>query len=143
MLFNSAGCDPEDAECSGRTQYAGIRPSSLLALYNVIVGLASSALLPLLGAVVDHTSGKIFLLFELFYLSQPYLQLTIVVCVYHQSSSKIDWENFSHNLLCNSLSHDLSFGIHMVRSCNFINYQCLRRLDPQRDVICILTRDER
>ncbi|KAL7473005.1 hypothetical protein ACHAXS_013380 [Conticribra weissflogii] len=53
-----AGCDPEDAECSGRTQYAGIRPSSLLALYNVIVGLASSALLPLLGAVVDHTSVR-------------------------------------------------------------------------------------
>jgi len=53
-----AGCEPEDVKCSGRTQYAGIRPSSLLALYNVIVGLASSALLPLLGAIVDHTSVR-------------------------------------------------------------------------------------
>jgi len=55
----NAGCLPEDVECTGVTQY-GIRPSSFLALYNVIVGLASSALLPLLGAIVDHTSSRLF-----------------------------------------------------------------------------------
>ena len=55
----NAGCLPEDVECTGVTQY-GIRPSSFLALYNVIVGLASSALLPLLGAIVDHTPSRLF-----------------------------------------------------------------------------------
>ena len=54
----NAGCQPEVVECTGVTQY-GIRPSSFLALYNVIVGLASSALLPLLGAIVDHTPNRL------------------------------------------------------------------------------------
>ena len=53
----NAGCDPDYAECSERTQY-GVRPSSFLSLYNVIVGLASSALLPLLGVVMDHTKHR-------------------------------------------------------------------------------------
>eukprot|EP00970_Alexandrium_tamarense_P011852 scaffold2578_cov197-Alexandrium_tamarense.AAC.18 len=52
-----AGCEVEDNECTGRTSY-GIRPSSFLSLYSVIVGLASSALLPLLGAIVDYTSHR-------------------------------------------------------------------------------------
>mmetsp|Transcript_7818 Transcript_7818/g.15949 ORF Transcript_7818/g.15949 Transcript_7818/m.15949 type:complete len:493 (+) Transcript_7818:123-1601(+) len=76
----NAGCLPEDVECTGVTQY-GIRPSSFLALYNVIVGLASSALLPLLGAIVDHTSSRLFvarisaisyciLLFPMIFISQ-------------------------------------------------------------------------
>lgn len=50
----NAGCDPEDVGCDSRTTY-GIRPSSFLTLYNVIVGVSSSALLPLLGSIVDHT----------------------------------------------------------------------------------------
>ncbi len=78
----NAGCLPEDSdvECTGVTQY-GIRPSSFLALYNVIVGLASSALLPLLGAIVDHTPHRLMvarisaiayciLLFPMIFISQ-------------------------------------------------------------------------
>ena len=78
----NAGCLPEDSdvECTGVTQY-GIRPSSFLALYNVIVGLASSALLPLLGAIVDHTPSRLLvarlsamayciLLFPMIFISQ-------------------------------------------------------------------------
>ena len=76
----NAGCLPEEVECTGVTQY-GIRPSSFLALYNVIVGLVSSALLPLLGAVVDHTPKRLFvartsavayciLLFPMIFISQ-------------------------------------------------------------------------
>lgn len=76
----NAGCQPEDVECTGVTQY-GIRPSSFLALYNIIVGLASSALLPLLGAIVDHTSKRLsvarmsaaaycILLFPMIFISQ-------------------------------------------------------------------------
>ncbi|KAL3767625.1 hypothetical protein ACHAWO_011090 [Cyclotella atomus] len=53
----NAGCDPQDVGCDSRTTY-GIRPSSFLSLYNVIVGLASSALLPLLGSIVDHTHHR-------------------------------------------------------------------------------------
>jgi MFS-type transporter involved in bile tolerance (Atg22 family) len=56
----NAGCQPEAVKCSGVTQY-GIRPSSFLALYNVIVGLVSSAMLPLLGAIVDHTPNRLAL----------------------------------------------------------------------------------
>lgn len=76
----NAGCLPEEVECTGVTQY-GIRPSSFLALYNVIVGLASSALLPLLGAIVDHTPSRLMvarisavsyciLLFPMIFISQ-------------------------------------------------------------------------
>lgn len=50
----NAGCDPEDVVCDARTTY-GIRPSSFLSLYSVVVGVSSSALLPLLGSIVDHT----------------------------------------------------------------------------------------
>lgn len=53
----NAGCDPNDVACEGRTTY-GIRPSSFLTLYNVIVGVSSSALLPLLGSIVDHTHRR-------------------------------------------------------------------------------------
>jgi len=53
----NAGCDPEDVGCDTRTTY-GIRPSSFLSLYNVIVGVSSSALLPLLGSIVDHTCHR-------------------------------------------------------------------------------------
>ncbi|KAL3795336.1 hypothetical protein HJC23_009509, partial [Cyclotella cryptica] len=53
----NAGCDPNDVACEGRTTY-GIRPSSFLTLYNVIVGVSSSALLPLLGSIVDHTHHR-------------------------------------------------------------------------------------
>mmetsp|Transcript_1942 Transcript_1942/g.4244 ORF Transcript_1942/g.4244 Transcript_1942/m.4244 type:complete len:295 (-) Transcript_1942:1035-1919(-) len=52
-----AGCEPDEGECMGRTH--GLRPSSFFSLYNVVVGLASSALLPLLGAVVDHTHHRL------------------------------------------------------------------------------------
>lgn len=43
--------------CDWRTTY-GIRPSSFLTYYNVIVGVSSSALLPLLGTIVDHTHHR-------------------------------------------------------------------------------------
>lgn len=76
----NAGCLPEEIECTGITQY-GIRPSSFLALYNVIVGLASSAILPLLGAIIDHTPSRLMvarisaityciLLFPMIFISQ-------------------------------------------------------------------------
>ena len=53
----NAGCAPDDVRCDSKTTY-GIRPSSFLTLYNVIVGVSSSALLPLLGSIVDHTHHR-------------------------------------------------------------------------------------
>lgn len=109
----------------------------------MIVGLASSALLPLLGAIVDHTSGEALNLFSIVSLILDLSStLILLVCNFHNLSSKIDRKNFSNYLLRNSLSHDLPFGIDLVRSCNFINHQCFRRLDSQRDVICILAGNE-
>ena len=57
LARENAGCSREDITCDSRTSY-GIRPSSFLSLYNVIVGVGSSALLPLLGSIVDHTHHR-------------------------------------------------------------------------------------
>jgi MFS-type transporter involved in bile tolerance (Atg22 family) len=53
----AAGCDPAVPECDN-TIY-GIRPSSLLTTYTMIVGVASSAMLPLMGAVIDYTPHRL------------------------------------------------------------------------------------
>lgn len=58
-----AGCevDPPEGEtkvpdCDGRVY--GIRPSSLLTTYTIIIGVLSTALMPLMGAIVDYTPHR-------------------------------------------------------------------------------------
>jgi len=58
MAKEAAGCETEPppgetviSECN-ETIY-GIKPSSLLTTYTMVVGVASSAMLPLMGAVID------------------------------------------------------------------------------------------
>ena len=43
-------------ECNGKVY--GIRPSSLLTTYSTVVGLVSSALLPLVGSFIDHSKYR-------------------------------------------------------------------------------------
>ena len=59
----SVGCATEPPEgeatippCEGRIQ--GIKPSSLLTTYTLIVGLVSASILPLLGAIIDYTNHR-------------------------------------------------------------------------------------
>lgn len=63
LAKQAAGCATEaDAntgvvpDCEGRAY--GIRPSSLLTTYTIVVGIVSAALLPLLGAIVDYTRHR-------------------------------------------------------------------------------------
>lgn len=55
LAKEAAGCDTS-SECDGRVY--GIRPSSLLTTYTIVVGLVSAALLPFMGAVVDYTAHR-------------------------------------------------------------------------------------
>ena len=59
----AAGCETEIPEgettlpeCNGKVY--GIRPSSLLTTYSTVVGLVSSALLPLVGSFIDHSRHR-------------------------------------------------------------------------------------
>ena len=63
LAKQEAGCETEPSpetgtvpECEGRVY--GIRPSSLLTTYTIVVGLVSAALLPLMGAIVDYTAHR-------------------------------------------------------------------------------------
>mmetsp|Transcript_21205 Transcript_21205/g.50407 ORF Transcript_21205/g.50407 Transcript_21205/m.50407 type:complete len:419 (+) Transcript_21205:77-1333(+) len=58
LATEAAGCDVDSEEECTNTVY-GIRPSSLLTTYTMVVGVASSAMLPLLGAIVDYTSHRL------------------------------------------------------------------------------------
>jgi UMF1 family MFS transporter len=49
--------ETELPECEGRV--LGIKPSSLLTTYTMIIGLTSAALLPLMGAIVDYTRHRL------------------------------------------------------------------------------------
>eukprot|EP00980_Cylindrotheca_fusiformis_P004469 scaffold953_cov141-Cylindrotheca_fusiformis.AAC.13 len=60
----SLGCPTEALEdggpipeCQGRV--LGIKPSSLLTTYTMLVGVTSAALLPLMGAIVDYTRHRL------------------------------------------------------------------------------------
>ena len=60
----AAGCATEIPEgettlpeCDGRIY--GIRPSSILTTYSTVVGVVSSALLPLVGAIIDHSAHRL------------------------------------------------------------------------------------
>jgi MFS-type transporter involved in bile tolerance (Atg22 family) len=64
LAKEEAGCATEPLpgetvvpECN-ETVY-GIKPSSLLTSYTMIVGVASSAMLPLLGAIIDYTKHRL------------------------------------------------------------------------------------
>jgi len=63
LAKEAAGCETEPApgtsdipECNERVY--GIRPSSLLTTYTMVVGVASSTMLPLMGAILDYTSHR-------------------------------------------------------------------------------------
>lgn len=63
LAKEEAGCETEPSpetgkvpECEGRVY--GIRPSSLLTTYTIVVGIVSAALLPLMGAIVDYTENR-------------------------------------------------------------------------------------
>ena len=43
-------------ECNGRIY--GVRPSSLITLYTTIVGITSATTLPIMGAILDHTTWR-------------------------------------------------------------------------------------
>jgi MFS-type transporter involved in bile tolerance (Atg22 family) len=47
----------EIPECEGRV--LGIKPSSILTTYTMIVGISSSAILPLMGAIIDYTPWRL------------------------------------------------------------------------------------
>ena len=63
LAKEAAGCETEPdpttgvvPDCTGRVY--GIRPSSLLTTYAIIVGVASTAMMPVFGAIVDFTSHR-------------------------------------------------------------------------------------
>mmetsp|Transcript_28548 Transcript_28548/g.69184 ORF Transcript_28548/g.69184 Transcript_28548/m.69184 type:complete len:507 (+) Transcript_28548:32-1552(+) len=64
LAKESLGCATEPLEgttvipeCEGRV--LGIKPSSLLTTYTMIIGLSSATLLPLMGAIVDYTRHRL------------------------------------------------------------------------------------
>lgn len=64
LAKEAAGCETEAPpgsntipDCEGRVY--GIRPSSLLTTYTIVVGIVSAILLPLVGAVVDYTPHRL------------------------------------------------------------------------------------
>jgi len=63
LAKEAAGCETEIPEgetslpeCNGKVY--GIRPSSLLTTYSTVVGLVSSAMLPLVGSFIDHSKYR-------------------------------------------------------------------------------------
>jgi MFS transporter, UMF1 family len=63
IASKNAGCETEPPEgetvvppCHNRIY--GIKPSSLLSTYTMVIGVSSTVLLPLLGAVIDHTPHR-------------------------------------------------------------------------------------
>jgi len=64
LAKEAAGCETEIPEgetslpeCTGRIY--GIRPSSILTTYSTVVGIISSALLPLVGSFIDHSRYRL------------------------------------------------------------------------------------
>lgn len=53
LAKEAAGCEPDD-ECDGRVY--GMRPSSLLTNIVTVVGIICALTMPLVGAIIDHTS---------------------------------------------------------------------------------------
>lgn len=64
LAKEAAGCATEAVDEGGtmpecnETIY-GIKPSSLLTTYTMVVGVASSAMLPLIGAIIDYTPHRL------------------------------------------------------------------------------------
>ena len=56
LAKHAAGCSEEEEDCDKRIY--GIRPSSLLTTYTIVVGVCSAACLPLMGAIVDYTPHR-------------------------------------------------------------------------------------
>jgi UMF1 family MFS transporter len=57
LAKEAAGCAASDTSCDGRIY--GIRPSSLLTIYTMVVGILSAALMPFVGAIVDATRHRL------------------------------------------------------------------------------------
>ena len=64
LAKQAAGCETEIPEgetslpeCTGKVY--GIRPSSILTTYSTVVGIVSSALLPLVGSFIDHSRYRL------------------------------------------------------------------------------------
>jgi len=63
LAKEAAGCEttvpPRGSlpKCDGRVY--GIRPSSLLTTYTIVIGVLSAMLIPLMGAIVDYTSVRL------------------------------------------------------------------------------------
>ena len=64
LAKEAAGCETEPLagetdipECNGRVY--GIRPSSLLTSYSVVVGVLATIFMPLIGAIIDYTSHRL------------------------------------------------------------------------------------
>jgi UMF1 family MFS transporter len=64
LAKEAAGCETDPPpgsnkipECLGRVY--GIRPSSLLTTYTIVVGLVSAALMPFMGAIIDYTPHRL------------------------------------------------------------------------------------
>lgn len=99
-----AGCqtEPEEGEdeipeCDAT--FYGLKPSSLLTTYTMIVGVASAAMLPLMGAVVDYTPHRLRVgqvtsaLFTILILPQVFLNEdnVFVMAILIMLSSFIGW----------------------------------------------------
>jgi len=54
-----AGCDttPAAQECEGRI--FGLRPSSLLTSYSVVIGVLATLFMPVIGAIIDYTPHRL------------------------------------------------------------------------------------
>ena len=63
LAKEAAGCETEAPpgepipECDNRVH--GIRPSSLLTTYTIVIGLLSATLMPFMGAIIDYTNYRL------------------------------------------------------------------------------------
>jgi MFS-type transporter involved in bile tolerance (Atg22 family) len=58
LAYDAAGCKQNDDEVECEAKIYGFRPSSLLSNIAIVAGLLASVLLPLFGAIVDHTQYR-------------------------------------------------------------------------------------
>lgn len=64
LAKEAAGCETEADELTGKVpecheRIYGIRPSSLLTTYTIVVGIVSATLMPVIGAVIDTTNKRL------------------------------------------------------------------------------------
>jgi MFS-type transporter involved in bile tolerance (Atg22 family) len=56
-----SGCEDDDTECAETARVHGFLPSSILTNIATIAGLLSALILPLAGAIIDHTPHRRFI----------------------------------------------------------------------------------